>query len=336
MQDFSHLSVEWQQAISAFLAHIESISGSRSSRIAYEANLHRFFAVRDPESVTRADVESFLLERSTSRRNPGQPVKAATRNHRLMCLASFYKFVSVFEIDHKPLYTKRSPAFGLRYIKSDIPYKNMSEQEVNAFFAAIPRDTVRGLRDTAVFLFAFITCRRRTEIARMRFGDVEPTLITDRDGTSRPGHVFRHRDKGASREVRTTELPSIVYDAIMRYLIASGRLPTMQPDSPLWAALPGVGLRSRTVDDGLTPLYLNDLFHHYSQAAGLRPELSFHSLRHAGASARVREGQSLDTLMAITGHSNLATLDRYIKSIMPIADTFALKLEVRFAHLARS
>ncbi len=335
MQDFSHLSVEWQQAISAFLAHIESISGSRSSRIAYEQNLHRFFLSHDPESVTRADVESFLQERSTSRRNSGATVKAATRNHRLMCLASFYKYVSTFEIDHEPLYTKRSPTFGLRYIKSDVPYKNMSEEEVSAFFAAIPTNTVRGLRDRAIFLFAFITCRRLSEIARMRWGDIEATIVTDRDGTSRPAQVFRHRDKGHSREVRTTELPSIVYDAIMRYLIASGRLSTMQPDSPLWAALDGIGRRGRTADDGLTPGYLNDAFHQVTQAANLRPELSFHSLRHAGASARFRLGEHLDTLMAITGHSNLASLDRYIKSIMPVSDAFAQKMEARFAHLAR-
>ncbi len=338
MADFNHLPFIWQQTCADFLDHIESLSGSHSSRLVYEANLRRFFSDPDraPDEYTRQDVQAFLNARSASRRNPGHPVKASTKNQRLMSLASFYRFASMVEYEHEPLFTQRSPTYGLRYLKAESVYKNMSEQEVSAFFAAIPGDTVRGLRDRAIFIFAFVTCRRRSEIARLCWRDIEPSIITDRDGTSRPGKIFHHRDKGYSREDRVTELPQFVYDAIRRYLEASGRLAAMQPDSPLWASQDGIGRRGRTADDGLTPGYLNDLFNQYRQVAGLRPELSFHSLRHAGATARFREGQSLDTLMAITGHANLSSLDRYIRSIMPIADAFAQKLEAKFAHLCNN
>lgn len=340
---FEHFTPAWREATLAFLAHIHGISGSDKSLYAYSHMLQRFFAdpERQPDQYSRYDVQNFLIEKSTSPRNYGKVCKAGSHNQRLMIITSYYKFVSMYEVRNSdgtvgPLFDGKPPQWGLRYIKQDIPYRSLNEEETIRLFQSIP-DTVRGTRDRAIMTFAFFTTRRRSEIARLQWRDIERAAIVDADGSTRPGYTFKHRDKGRSRQETVSELPGMAYNAIVDMLKAQGRLESITPDEYVFTSLyPGVGRKDKARNEHLEEGYMNHLFREYASKAGLDlTKCSFHSLRHAGAAARFREGEKIDSLSKVLGHTNIATTSRYLQQIVAPSDQFALKLERKYSTLFR-
>ena len=323
------MDARWQQCYSAFLAHIESISGSVRSRATYNYVLALFFADgRNPDQYSRSDVQNFLDAPSHLKYQQGRAVKPGTRNQRLMCLNSFYKFAATFEIDGMLLFEGRSPAFGTSYLKIGSSPKGLSASELSQFFSDIPDDTVKGLRDRSIFLVYFWTGRRRSEIARLTWADLEHVTIVEPDGSRRPGVVYQFIAKGKSRDIQRAELPAPAWNALERYLIASRRLETIQPTDPLF-----VSTRPDQPNQGLTGDYCNSEFKRYCKLAGLSPAYSLHSLRHTAARLRYEAGSSIQDIQQYLGHSSLATTDVYLKRLSGVADTGAKLLQERFGNL---
>ncbi|SRR5258708_6226994 len=328
------MNVAWQACLDAFLQSIYDISGSTHSRETYRSNLTRFFkhCGKQPDEVSRTDVLSFMQSPSTSRRSFGNPAGAGTKNQRLCALTSFYRFASSYMINGEPLFTKAMPTQGLRYLKPDAPYRSMSTDELKRFFAAISIDSIKGKRDYAIFAMYFWTARRRNEIAAIRWRDIEAAVIVERDGTRRAGHVYRYRPKGKQRTVKTKELPPRAWTLIEQYLTSSGRLATMQPDDFIFVSTrPGQGRVSGAKDAPLNHHYINQIFKHYCQQAGLDvARLSLHSLRHAAARERYDAGADIRSIQQVLDHYSLATTDTYIRKLTPVDDSGARLLEARY------
>ncbi len=320
----------WQRCLDAYLQTIEDRSGSIASRRTYASTLQRFLAtVSDPATVSRADVLDFLQQPSTSHRNHGAAVSAATKNQRVTIIRSFYTFASIYEIDGTPLFQRSLPTIGLKRLKVTVPYRAMNSDELERVFAAIPHDTIKGLRDRALYLMYFWTARRRLEICNLRWQDIEPAMI---DGQA--SHIYRFRSKGTSRTVRTAELPALAWNALEAYLSASGRLATIKPDDYLFVSVhPGQGYKDSRTNVPLNPDYINRTFKDYCQLAGLRSDLSLHSLRHASARMRYEAGASIRDIQQILGHASIATTDLYLRTVIGIADPTAKLLEQRFGDL---
>jgi site-specific recombinase XerD len=323
------MDANWQRCYAAFLSHIESISGSVRSRATYRYTLDLFFKDgRNPDTYSRSDVQNFLDAPSHLQYQHGQSVKPGTRNQRLMCLNSFYKFAATFETDGMLLFEGRSPTFGLRYLKVGSSPKGLSASELSQFFSIIPTNSTKGLRDRAIFLTFFWTGRRRSEIARLRWADIEHVTIVEPDGSRRPGVVYQFIAKGKSREIQRAELPTPAWHAINRYLQASGRLDTIQPSDALFTST-----RPDQRNQGLTGDYFNSEFKRYCKLAGLSPSYSLHSLRHSAARLRYEAGSSIQDIQQYLGHSSLATTDVYLKRLSGVADVGAKLLQERFGDL---
>jgi integrase len=319
------MDANWQSCIAAFLSHIEDVSGSTHSRLRYAYVLRSFFT-RNPDEMTRSDVQSFLDAPSTSNRNYGSPVSPATRNNRLMVLNSFYKFAATYEIGSDALLETKPPTFGLRYLKVGISPHALTADELDRFFAVIDKGTIRGLRDRALFLTFFWTGRRRSEIARLTWSDLEQGVIVEPDGTRRAGVIYHYVSKGRSRETQTAEMPMLAYDALLLYLGYSHRLRNMSPDTPLFVSI-------RRPYHALPGDRCNTLFKFYCALADLSPHYSLHSLRHTASRLRYEAGSSIQDIQVFLGHASIATTDRYLKRLVGIADPGAALLEQRFGHL---
>jgi integrase len=210
----------WERCLAQFLRQLYDRSRSSKSVQGYRRTLITFFTSsaqggppKHPEDYTREDVEDFLHRTSISLRNYGSPPSTAPMNQRLSILSSFYKFAATFTVAGpdgrpQPLLKVPSPTTGIRRGRPDRTYRALSEEELDRFFSVIPTDTVKGLRDRAIFLLYFWTARRREEIARLRWGDIEEGIIVEEGGKRREGWHYRFHGKGKSGQEDIAELPA--------------------------------------------------------------------------------------------------------------------------------
>ena len=316
----------WSRCLSAFLtASFDRSHSSETLRI-YQRALYRFFSepAKMPEDYTREDVSVFIHRPSADGKAPA----VSTVNQRLSALRSFYSYAATYTIegaDGHPVAILRHPAptSGFRHGRADRVYRAMSYEEFTQFFAVIPKDTSLGLRDRSIFLFYFWTARRRAEIQRLTWGDIEQGTIIDEGGSRRVGWLYHFRNKGSSTQDDVAELPQAAKVALDKYLIASGRMATIQATDPLFVA-----------EGSNRPLSFVAIFKamkKYLKAAGLDGRgFSIHSWRHTAARARYAAGEDIRSLQRLLRHSSLATTDTYLRALAGTSNSGARLLEDRF------
>ncbi len=319
----------WEACYRDFLRHHHN----PKTRQSYHYFLCQFFGVveKAPDRIMRADVERYLNQPGL---RSGQPPSISTRNQRMTALNSFYRYVADYSLEDEqgepvPLLARPRPTIGFQYIAPEIAYRAMSEDEVRRFFAAIPRDTVKGMRDRTIFLFFFWTARRREEIAGLRWGDLEYGTIVEETGKRRPGWVYHFRGKGRKHLDDRAELPLPAKTALDDYLQASGRAATIKASDGLFVSTQQVG-----ATQGLHGGHFNTLMKHYTEQAGIaRKGLSLHSWRHTSTQLRYAAGEDIRSLQRHLRHSSLAVTDRYVRGLLATADNGAQLLLEQFGGL---
>src|SRR6266704_2069296 len=111
--------------------------------------------------------------------------------------------------------------------------------------------------------------------------------------------------------------------ALDKYLVASGRMATIQATDPLFVA-----------EGSNTPLSFVAIFKRmktYLRAAGLDGRgFSIHSWRHTASRMRYAAGEDIRSLQRLLRHSSLATTDTYLRALAGTANSGARLLEDRF------
>ncbi|MFL5624774.1 MAG: tyrosine-type recombinase/integrase, partial [Ktedonobacteraceae bacterium] len=256
---------------------------------------------------------------------------------RLTVLASFYRYASTYTIAIEegtpvPLLQRPAPTIGVGRGRPARAYKAMTFEELQRFFSCIPKDTLQGLRDRALFLCFWWTARRSSEILNLKWGAIEKTTFVERDGTRREGFQYRFHSKGHSTEEDVAELPALAKAAIDAYLLAGGRIATIRPEDYVFA-----GTRNMPQRKGAKPMgsaHVNKSIKKYAYLAGLDAErLSIHSFRHSAARLRFEQGSDVREVQKILRHASLQTTDLYLRQIISPADPGARLLEQRFSGL---
>lgn len=327
-------SEQWERCYRDFLQSIREHSGSEDSAYQYERVLRRFFTVpnKRPDQYTRQDVEAFLHQLTDSPQKSGTPPAASTRNARLAILKSFYAFAGQYTVTFRgkptPLMRVPAPTTGIKRGRPTEVYRAMSLEELKQLFSVIPQ-TVVGKRDRALFLFLFWSARRRQEVTRLLWGDLEPNYRFD-DGHI--GCLYTWRGKGRQRRPDSAELPPAAWKALEEYLRASGRWGYMVADDPLFP-----GLRTNDNLYAKKPIHrgsVTQIFHHYVVAAGLDGRgICLHSLRHTAAHERNEAGMDVIAVMELLRHSSLDTTWKYLKKMKKQADSGAQLLAAKFGNL---
>lgn len=266
-------SSHWGKCMQSFLSQIHRKSYSLSSQHAYSATLERFFSespCRLPHLYTREDVEAFITLPGTANGRNGTTVLPGSVNNRLTILSSFYHYAASYGVQGEdgmlyPLMPYLPPTAGIRYAKRAISgSKALSDEDLRRFFAAIPRDTLQGKRDYAMFLMYFWCARRCSEITLLQWRDLEKTLIVDSTG-SHMAWVYRFYGKGKKTVADFAELPPVAASALFSWLEASERLATMEPDDFLFTSLPDY--RGRLGYDPKRPLVSQQVWWNAQQYA---------------------------------------------------------------------
>ncbi len=217
----------------------------------------------------------------------------------------------------RPLHA--TPARAVRRPKRN-PYRKahyLDAGDLSAILAVIPKHTVQGLRDLALFLGYILTGRRNSEWRCLRWGDLD-----------RRGATVHHVWSGKGKEDERHELPPPVWDAIQNYLKAAGRFESMSDDHYVFvplndraAHLPNVPRRKWHRNRPLSHVHVNRLLKKYARRAGIDPtHVTVHSLRHSFAMLLDSLGVDVKTISKRLSHSNLNVTSIYLDHLKGVPD----------------
>lgn len=277
---------------------------------------------KDPLEVRASDVKEWQAMMDE------QGITASTVYIRTSMLSSFYRWAMA----NTPLgqHITVNPV-ALARPKKPRPYrtrqtKSLLDDELRALLhhvkvMASASSNVTAKRDYALLQWYVKTGRRRNEVISLRGNDVHLREVS-RDGVKDKILIVQYRIKGGRylvSELRDT----IVLEALLDYLRASGRDDVLRTERPLWtrhdrAGRPGAPLTSHAFVKNLK---------RYARGAGL-DHIHAHMTRHTFARIINEETGSLLETQEALDHEDPATTRVYLESV-------AIKRDKYSEHVAR-
>lgn len=276
-----------------------------NTKRSYRAAIRQFFTLFDwvcPEDVTIAHAVAF-------KRHLMEHVSDATAYYRLSAMSSYFEFLRrPAGATDEPL-IKNNPFSAVP--RSDIkptPYGRavpMEWKTLKLIMDKLPTDP-SGIRDRAILLFFAFTGRRRTEVASLVMKDLDLKSETK---------TYRCRVKGGA--LKHFELPSICYDALKAYWIASGRLATLHANAGVFASMRDCSLtKGCDPDKPLSPRMMNNILRRAAQRAEVDLAIvRLHGLRHMAAKDLDKAGARLQDIQEFLGHLSPNTTAVYLQKL---------------------
>lgn len=268
-----------------------------------------FFAYtgKPPEMVTAIDIKVWQAQLEARGLQP------ATVYSMVSKISSFYEWALKDEalgerIGGNPVKLARPKAPKAYQAEST---KALNDDEVKALLAIVrAKGDLVGKRDYALLLLYLATGLRRAEVIRLRWKDVKVN----------GGLVVSTKQKGGVYQDIEVADPS-VRDAMLDYLEESGRLDSIQADSPLWtrhdrAGKPGKQLTSHAFAKNLK---------RYAKAAGIGG-IHLHQTRHTFARIVAEDSGSIVETQDALGHQNPSTTRVYVDRIAVKRDKWSRRI----------
>lgn len=272
-----------ESLLANFLNYLAVEKGlARNTLESYERDLRKYFffmRAKEPDSITRTDVVSFMAHLSSE----GIATPSAAR-----CLAAvrgFHKYLMTDEharID--PTENIESPRGWKR-----LP-KTISTADVDTLLAQPDPATLLGLRDKAMLELLYATGLRVSELMELKLRDINLER----------GYLVV---MGKGSKERAVPMGELAMAAISRYL-ASGRAALLKGGD---ADHVFISSRRR----GMSRQMFWERIKHYAAKAGIGKTISPHTLRHSFATHMLDNGADLRAVQAMLGHSDISTTQIY-------------------------
>ena len=291
-----------------------------NTRIAYDKGWSRFIEycdeveIADPLSVSPDVVARFLVHLAT---NP------STRSGTVLSMGTVTLYKSA--INRK--YTEagkssptnhplvRATLKGLSRLKGTAcrRVEALREYHIQEMLSHCPRTTI-GQRDAAIIAIGFAGALRRSEICNLIVDDIE--FIKPENGSNRHMFLTIRRSKtdqqGRGQRIAIMDGSTIRPIHRLRMWLRASRITS----GPLFQSMKRGGHVQGK------PLHHSDIpriVKHYASKIGLNPkEVAGHSLRAGFVTSAAVHHARLDKIMAVTRHTNPATVMQYIRD----ADSF--------------
>ena len=252
---------------------------------AYRRDLTAFggWLERGLDSAQPHDIQAYLGERYDG----GASARSAAR--LLSCLRGYYRAaVDAGRLRQDPTATVARPMLG-----RPLP-KSLSEGEVEALLGAPRVDDPTGLaheyRDRTMLEVLYATGLRVSELVGLAV-----SALNLRQG------VARVTGKGGKE--RLVPAGEVALDWVGRYLaVARPALLRGRPSDALFPSNRGVALTRQAFWHGIK---------RYAERAGIRADISPHTLRHAFATHLLNHGADLRAVQMMLGHADLSTTQIY-------------------------
>jgi len=217
--------------------------------------------------------------------NGNKNLKKITQNYYIISLRGFLKYLS---------------KIGIECLSSEqIELAKVSRNEINVIsFEELERllnapetNSIKGLRDRAIFEVLFATGLRISELCRL-----------NRDSINLERGEFSVKGKGG--KIRVVFLSDSAKIALKKYLDKRTDL-----EEPLFVSFK----KSKKLEPRgrLTPRTVERLINYYTKKAGIVKKVTPHTLRHLFATDLLQNGADLRSVQMLLGHSNISTTQVY-------------------------
>jgi integrase/recombinase XerD len=279
---------ELEEGIEWFLDHLRAERGASSHTIAaYEQDLRQIaelYAKRGGKKWRNFEAKHTAEVRAAFAKFVFAP---STIQRKIAALRSLLKFLAKRGSGPKG---RLPDTGGLRKPKA-LP-KSLTLEEVSKIMDLPDTSTPAGLRDRAILELLYGTGLRVSELVDLR--------IEQYDESESLLRVFGKRSK-----TRIVPLPMETHDHLRKYL-ESGRLSFVTTRSPS-----AVFLNQRGLQISRSGVFR--LLRRYALAAGIKSDVSPHTLRHTYAVHLVQGGADLRSVQELLGHASVATTDVYTR-----------------------
>jgi len=311
------LQVALRGAVSLWASATTSESDRRADLLRDKQRIVRTFfeyVGKLPSEVEPADVQRWLRDLE------GEGISAGTCYQHACLLSSFYSWA--MRDPEVGRHVRRNPA-RLARPKAPKPYqtesvKALSDEEVGALVSAVRRRAlsgdVVGKRDYALLLLYLATGLRRQEAISLRGKDVHLAETL----------VLEYRAKGGdyrSREVREPR----VREALLDYLMASGRLHALKTDAPLWTRHDRAGKSG----EALTSHCFVKNLKKYAKEAGVEG-FHLHRTRHTFARIVSEVTGDITATQNALDHQSRSTTRVYVQRIAVKKDLYSAEVSKRW------
>jgi integrase len=246
------------------------------------------------------------------------PPALATLVHRVSVLSKVHQLRSVRNPCHDPkvreLLAKTRRAYSKRGVVQD-KKAALTKDPLEALLATCD-DSLRGVRDRALLLFAWSSGgRRRSEVTAATTDNVKKIGART--------YVFTlHRSKtdqaGTNGHDNDKPIVGMAADALDAWLERSG-----VKSGAIFRRI----RRGDNVGEPLSPAAVRDIVKSRASLAGLEEEFSAHSLRSGFVTEAAHQGVPIGETMALTGHASVATVVGYFRSASAIGSKAARLLD---------
>lgn len=254
-----------------------TLAAYRRDLLAFARHLHEHD--RTLAGAAREDLQAHLGERFS------RGAQASSSARSLSALRRFYRFLlREGDIEVDPSLEISSPK-----LSKPLP-KSLSESDVDRLLDAPEVKKPLGCRDHAMLETLYATGLRVSELVRLQINELR----------TNPGVV---QIVGKGGKERLVPLGESAMDAVDHYLkTARGELLGARMSDFVFVTRRG---------SGMTRQAFWQLVKRYARIAGIKSDLSPHTLRHAFATHLLNHGADLRSVQMLLGHSDLSTTQIY-------------------------
>ena len=287
------------EAIQKFIKYYHKIKkSSGNTEVSYKRDLEKLkdyligtAGIDSWEAVTETNLNSYILHMEDEK------YASSSISRSIASMRAFFQYLE------KKGEVKENPADNLKPPKIEKkPPQILGVEEVEKLLLQPDKDTAKGMRDSAMLELLYATGMRVSELIGLRMNDINLSMcyLTCIDRKTERIIPFGNTAKKALTRYLEKARPQLVKDAPVDYVFTncSGSQISRQG---FWKVLKG-----------------------YAAEAGIKADITPHTLRHSFATHMIQNGADLKSLQEMLGHSDISTTQMYVDiSLSHIRDVYA-------------
>lgn len=277
------------EIIENYISYITSKKGaSVNTELSYRRDLKKFVQFAGDRGMTDvADIDEDCLKGYIDSLSQSG-LSASTISRNIASIKTFYHYLTRMGIVPEDL----SVSLKAPKVEKKAP-EILSDEQINALLSAPSGDSPKEIRDKAMLELLYATGIRVSELINLKINDLNMQMSVILCRSSRNDRIVPF-----GREARK---------ALSRYLMETrDQLLTEGDSEVLFVNMSG---------DPMSRQGFWKLIKAYAKKAGVKGDITPHTLRHSFAAHLVKNGADLHSVQEMLGHSDISTTQMYARLV---------------------